>query len=340
VPLYHFQLGDPVTLPIGGSNSPVSALFGCTADGSVFLQVATLPGDGSTNADLALYQVRSPTDVVRFDPRQALSYSAISPITRYFPGESEVIGLAEGKPVDHGVESASSSKALVEVLLTFDRKGALRSASPVDPQMRPEQIAAFDSGDLLLIGWDELRRTTALEVTDSAGIPKRQIHLADNDPAEKSNVAESLITLRVYPYGKNLLLMPQDTRRPILEINEFGVVHTYRLHIPKGYERGLPVSLDRRQWNFRMLAEQSGTESAPESQTPSTSPASSIGLGALQTKQGAILSFDPDDGNVLRQVVLPANGFQPACETNGEFTFLGARAGDGKLQLARGVIVP
>jgi hypothetical protein len=157
VPQYHFKLADPVTLPIGTAGSPVSAIFGCTSDHSVFLQVITLPdmtGDGS-DGDIALYGVQSPTKIVRFSPKLASGYRRISPIARYFAAESKVVALAYGVGIDHGdAKLGPESNDESMVLLTFDRKGTLSSSKAVDANLRPEQIAAYESGDLLLVAWD------------------------------------------------------------------------------------------------------------------------------------------------------------------------------------------
>jgi hypothetical protein len=294
-----------------------------------------MPGVGQATGDVALYGVRGANEIVQFNSHLATGYRLISPIARYFASESKVVGLAYGLGIDHGdAKVGPDPNRVSNVLLTFDRKGALLSTDVLDPNLKPEQLAAFSSGDLLLVAWDKVRKMTYLSVTDAHGSTQREIHFRDNDPADDGNGSSPLATLTIYPYGEHLLLVPQDTRRPIVEVNEHGVLNSYTMKIPAGYTRGLALSFGRRSWKFRMLKEDNGSQPVQAAQTDGNS---KIGLASLQSIQGIVLEFNPDDGNVIREIDLPQTGFQPACENNGEVTFVSARAGDGKLQIAKGV---
>lgn len=338
IPQYSFQLSSPETLPIGAPGSILSAVFGCASDNSVFVQVVTLPAPGSSEkGDIALYAVRSATDIVQFRSALAPGYRLISPIVRYFAADSEVVALAYGIGIDSGdVGGSPDPKHLVSVLLKFDRKGALLSATSLEPDLHPEQVAAYSSGEVLLVAWDQLRKRTRLVVLDSQGTVMRDFDIVDNDPGVKDSAAP-VLGIEIYPYGQDLLLIPDDTRRPILEVNEAGVVNTYTLHIPKEYERRLPISFSPRSWKFRMIPEQTAQQPVSTSGGEgSGSLDQQGGLAALQSARGAVLEFDPSDGNVMRQFNLPASGLQPVCENNGTFVFLGAR--NGKLEIAKGVV--
>jgi hypothetical protein len=81
----------------------------------------------------------------------------------------------------------------------------------------------------------------------------------------------------------------------------------------------------------------------PVNQSPANTglykPTNALGLEALQNSPGAVLEFDPTSGDVLRQVNLPRSGLQPACENNGDFLFIDARASDGKLEIAKAEMI-
>lgn len=345
VPQASFRLSDPETLPIGASGKPVTGIFHCTSDGSIFLQVLTLLDDPRAPGDVALYAVRDATDIVRFDPKSAPGFRKISPISRYFAAESEVVGLAFGIRIDQGdVQAGTDSKHPSPVLLKFDRKGTLQWTKDLDRKLGVDQIGVFASGDLLLVAWDKSRQKTHLLVTNDAGSILREIELADNDPADHKMEFSPLATLEIRPYGKNLLLIPEDMDRPILEVNEFGVVKAHNLHAPKGYDESIPMTFSPRTWKFRMIEDpkpnqpNGSVQGEPEAKqvTGESHASSGIGLDSLQSAKVVILDFDPDSGDVVRQYGLPTTGIHPACENNGEYTFVSSRAGDGKLQLVRG----
>jgi hypothetical protein len=334
VPTYSLRISDPATLPIGVAGSPVSAIFGCADDGTVFLQVFTLPNDASPG-DVALYGVKGPDQIVRFTFNESSDYRAVSPIVRYFAADSGLLAMAYALP-NTETDATDDSKQRVAVMLMFDRKGALKSSFTLPMREHPEQVAVFSSGDLLLAGYDQSRKRTFLRVADPKGSLLKEISLSDGDPGDEGERAGPLTDLVIYGYGKDLLLIPQDTHRPILEVNESGVVNTYKLQVPKGYERGLVVSIKPGSWKFRMLAEASETPAPP---TAGQGGQQAMGLESLQNRNGAILEFDPGDGKVLRRIELPSSGMQPACETGGDYIFLSAQSGNGKLQIAHGSIV-
>ena len=297
------------------------------------ITVPALPHTASSHGDVILYAVKSPTDIVRYDPNLASGYKFISPIMRYFAADSEVVGLVYGLTISNADTVAKlDSRSMSTLLLTFDRKGALQSSAVLDSTLHIEQIAAYESGDLLLVAWDDLRKKTVLSVTDKTGSQIREFHPQENDPGDAESELP-LISLKIHSYGKNLLLISDDPSRPILEVSESGVVNTHTLHVPKGYVRGLPISISRRSWKFFMIPDATGDKPASLPDQQSKPPVR--GADSLLTAPGVMLEFNPEDGSVLRQIELPSSGFQPACENDGDYIFLSAHAGDGKLQLVK-----
>lgn len=335
IPQYSFHLSDNQILPIGEPGATVSGIFGCGDDGSLYLQVIhpPIPGSGEIG-DIALYAVRGTTDVVRFRSELAQGYRRISPITRYFAGDSKVVALAYGIGVSHGdMDTAPDPQHILSVLMVFDRKdGSLLWSRALDPDLHPEQLGMFPSGQILLVTWNSSLRQSRLLVLNSQGSEEREIPLQYDDPAAASS-SLPLTELEVRPYGENLMLVPEDTSGTLLEVSETGVVNTYRLKIPAEYSSGLPIYLSPRGFLFRMIVEPAEHPDAGRS-GPDNSAAPKMGLGALQSTPGPVMQFDPTDGRVVRQYNFAALGFQPACvKDNGDFLFLGTRASDGRLEL-------
>ncbi len=345
IPPSYFKLEDPVTLSIGASGAWVRDTFYCTSD-AVFLQMTTKPSDsrGANGPwDIALYGVHSPTEIVRFNSRRASGYREISPIGSYFAAESELVALAFGSPTETKQPGAEERKrgdpTVRTVLLTFDRKGWLTSSLTLDAALMPKQVAAFASGDLLFVNWDKLRQKTYLLVTGSDGDPIREINLQDHEPGNASVGEFSLWAVRLRAYGKNLLLIPEDPHRPILEVCETGVVRSYTLNVPKEYERWQPISFSRSSWKFRMISSQESAAPMAAAKDTNEAPRPHRGLEAMPYEKAVVMEFDPEDGTAVRQIELPESGSQPVCENNGEFLFLGIHPGDGKLTLGNGVVI-
>lgn len=323
---------DPVTLPISSFGSVVSGIFECTSDHSVFVQVLPVaPTSGHVmnyaDTDFALYGIRSPADIVRFVPGLASGYSRISPIARYFASDSRVVAMVYGVPMSHGDTGVLSDPHRVDsLLLTFDRDGSLLDSRALDPALDAEQVGLFPTGEVLLVAWDEAHRQTHLAVLGHEGRLDHDIPITSNDPAVPDS-STALLDLQIRPYGQNLLLIPSDTRRTILEVSDGGVVNEYTLRVPAGFQRGLPISLSPSGWFFRMIPAQKNVQGK-------ASDSHAAGLAAEMSLPGVILEFDPSSGEAVRQFSVSTPGFEPACETDGEFVFLTARPGDGKLQLA------
>ncbi|HEY1499594.1 MAG TPA: hypothetical protein VGF88_08465 [Acidobacteriaceae bacterium] len=330
---------DPVTLPINAAGSVVSGIFRCTSDHSVFVQVLpsappSAPLHNFTSTDFALYGIRSPTDIVRFEPALVSGYARLSPIARYFATDSRVLAMAYGVPTNHGDTGVSSSENRVDrLLLNFDRKGSLLNSMTLDPSLETQQIASFPDGEVLLVTWDEIHKQTHLTVLGHEGRVDHDIPITSSDPARVVlDSFNELLDLQIRPYGQNLLLIPADVRQPILEVSDGGVVNQYSLRVPAEFKRGMPISLSPAGWFFRMIPEQK----AVQSDAPTDSQAT--GLASAMSIPGVILEFDPSSGEAVRQFNVSTPGMEPACVSDGEFVFLTARASDSRLQLATALI--
>ena len=328
IPKFEMAPRDPVALSLGSQGDFPTGIYKCSGDHSVFVTMITTSTSRQIATGFSLYAVRGPTDVVAYRSSVATGFRTMGPVYRYFAGESKVVALAWGLPLDSGDTGAPPDpKQSVPVLLTFDHKGALLSSKVLDRSLHPEQIGLFPSGEILLLRWDRGRKLTVLEVLNDQGSEEREIPMTANDPADSSAPGgTALVTVEIYAWGNHLLLVPDSSSQAILEVSESGVVNTWTLHIPKGYERGVPVAFDSHRWMFRMDPE--GKQGDTEAEMPFAERAR-IG----EAKPTVVMEFDPSTGNPVRQFAFPA-GLQPACEVDGEFLFLGANPDDGKLQFA------
>lgn len=326
-----FRLGEPEALPVGDHGSFVSGNIACGDDGTIYVQVIHPPIPGaSPYGSIMLYAIRGATDVVQFHPEQAPGYRQISPIARYFATDSKVAALAYGVGIDHGDVETIPSKRAASVLLVFDRRGALLWSKALDPDLHPEQIGLFSSGELLLVAGEESQERMHLLVLSSEGNVERELPVENSGPGQKFSV--TLTEIEVRPYGQNLMLVSDDMSQPILEVSPTGVVNRYSLHVPKGYNDGIPVSFKPFSWKFGAILEPPQTAASKGDAAPNASVASP---GGSQLQPVALLDFDPSTGTTRRQFNLPS-GFQPACEDqHGDFILITAGASDGKLQIAK-----
>lgn len=187
--------------------------------------------------------------------------------------------------------------------------------------MRPAQVGLFPSGKILLLARDTGREQTHLIILDQSGSIIHDIALTANDPAPAGAGGVPLVNTSVLGWNGDLVIVPDDIHRSLLEVSESGAVQAISIHIPKGYEGGVPMSFEPSGWFFTMER-----QSRPQ--------ASNVSSTAEDAQPVSILEFDPISGNAVRQFDLVTPGFQPACENGGKFSLLGARKGDGKLQLA------
>jgi hypothetical protein len=170
-----------------------------------------------------------------------------------------------------------------------------------------------------------------LVVLNDQASEEREIPLTANDPADSSLPGgTALVGVGIYRWGKDLLLVPDSSSRPILEVSETGVVKTWTLHVPKGYERGVPVAFDANRWMFHM-------DQKEKQQDVNEEKSFAYRTRLTEAKPTVVMEFDPSSGDAVRQFAFPP-GLQPACEIDGTFLFLGADIDDGKLQFATALI--
>jgi hypothetical protein len=331
IPRFEITPHDPAVLPIGSQGDFSTGIYRCSGDRSVFVTVVTTSAPQQIPTGISLYAVRSATSIIAFHPGLAAGFRTIGPVSRYFVGESRVVALAWGTPLDSaGAGTPLNPRQSVPVLLMFDHEGALLSSRVLDRSLRPEQIGLFPSGEILLLRWDPESKQTVLVVLNDQGSEEREILMTTNDPADRSQPYTALVGVEIYPWRNDLLLVPDNSSRPIVEVSDTGVVNTWTLHVPKGFEISVPVAFDPHRWLFRM-------DSDEKQEHADTDKPFAQRTRLAEAKPSVVLEFDPSTGDAVRQFAFPA-GLQPACEVDGEFLFLGANPDDGKLQFATALI--
>jgi len=250
------RYGEPKTYPVGTKQSAIVGDFKCGTDGTVFLvmldDTTALNNEinGGPHADrLHRFLVTALTpsgDVVRFAHADIPGLRNLIPEIRYFVSPSGVYTLERAEIYD----PADPDKILghAHLILIYDYEGAYKGAVRLEPGLNPINIAAFPSGDILVVSLDKLNQTTRLLVFDQAGRPVKELKLLDEDYALKLQLgdrAESQVSAgspiwthlalaRWVPFGENLLMSStMGATLPLIEINENGIVRSTTVTLPE-----------------------------------------------------------------------------------------------------------
>jgi hypothetical protein len=335
----HF--GDPVTFPLGSKQSAFLADFKCDMDGSIYLpmadyisQLASQSGPPQALPAVVITALTPSGSVVRYSPQAVAGYRNLVPLLRYFVSKSSVYVLAMADkfdPIDN--QKIIGRSRLVEV---FNHKGELTRTIILDPDLDPVNIAAFETGELLIFSLDRFNHTTRLFLLDSAGNRESELRLFDNDFANKLDLAAKTATgfyaskddgtlskllagANLIPKGENLLLAASQVNLPVLELNQHGVVRALTLALPPGtvFQSLLPSDdglLHALVGKFHSMGGPSPSETE------------------ILLSPTEIDEFYPQDGSLSRRVSVEP-GPIPVCAMRGSYIFLAPREEDGKLQM-------
>jgi hypothetical protein len=334
---------EPKTYPIGTKQSAILADFQCGSDGSVFLPIMEDPtalnnevngGPPTDRLHRILVTALTPSgDVVRYAHTDIPGLRTFVPEGRYFVSPSRVYTLESAEIYDPAAPDKRLGRA--HLILIYDYQGADKGVIRLEPGLNPINIAAFPSGDILVVSLDKLNQTTRLLIFDQAGRPVKELKLFDEDyalklqPGDKARTQDSQINsiwthlalAHWVPFGENLLMSPNRAALPLIEINENGLVRSTNVTLPdKASIGGVFESSDR---IYHVLASQ-------PNQVQGDSPGQKTSY--IPTE---IDDVNPGDGAILRRVKL-APGLWPACVRDESYTFVSPREDDGKLQIIRG----
>ncbi len=231
------------------------------------------------------------------------------------------------------------------MILIYDYKGASQGVVRLEPGLNPINIAAFSSGDILVVSLDKLNQTTRLLIFDPAGRPVKELKLFDEDYASKLGLAEqgdapdagsghkslwnALALAHWMPFGENLLMSSNQAHLPLIEINENGVVRSTNVILPDNTTIGGTFESSDR--IYHVLA--SATQVIQTQTSANASPA-----GQTFFTPTEIDDINPGDGTILKRVKF-TRGLSPACVRDESYTFVSPRGDDGRLQTIRGTVV-
>ena len=246
---------EPKTYPVGTKQSAMIADFKCGSDGTVFLQMLDdstalnneAKGTGPRIDRLHRFLVTGLTpsgNVVRFAKTDIPGLRNFVPDVRYFVSSSRVYTLESAEIYDPADPDKSLGRA--HLILIYDYEGAYKGVVRLEPGTDPINIAAFPSGDILVVSLDKWNQTTRLLIIDQAGRHVKELKLFDDDYALKlqlSDQAETSDSVREsiwthlalahwVPFGENLLMSSNRANLPLIEISENGVVRSTNVTLP------------------------------------------------------------------------------------------------------------
>ncbi len=341
---------EPKTYPIGTKHSAVIGDFKCGSDGTIFLPMindytplaseanGTGPRVGRTGRFLVTGLTPS-GNVVQFAHTDIPGLRNFVPEIRYFVSSSRVYTLESAEMYDPADPTKDLGRA--HVILIYDYKGAYQGVVRLDPGPNPVNIAAFPSGDLLVVSLDKLNQTTRLLIFDQAGRPVKELRLFDEDymlklqlgdkaekwPSPRDPAWDQLALAHWVPFGENLLMSPTLAHLPLIEINENGVVRSTNVSLPDNASiSGIFESSDK---IYHVVVSQPNQVQASKDDPPGQK----NGLFATE-----IDDIFPGDGSILKRVKF-VRGLVPACIRDDSYTFVSPRGDDGKLQTIRGTVI-
>jgi hypothetical protein len=309
-------------------------------DPTAFNKEASHTGPATDRTHRFLVTALTPSgDVVRFAHTDIPGLRNFYPDVRYFVSSSRVYTLERAAIYDPADPAKSLDR--IHLILIYDYQGAYKGVVRLKPGLNPITIAAFPSGDILVVSLDKLNQTTRLLIFDQAGRPVKELKLFDEDYALKlqlggqagtpSSVVDSIWThlalAHWIPFGDDLLMSPDRAKLPLIEIDENGVVRSTNVTLPNNASvGGVFESSDR---IYHVLATQVNQVQASANDSPGQK------TFFIPTE---IDDINPGDGAILQRVKF-ARGLMPACVGDESYTFVSPREDDGRLQTIRATVI-
>ena len=333
IPRIVLDFGKPLRLDLGVKGMAMGGNTKCGEDGSIFLQVYV----PETHSGMVLHSLAPDGKIIRFSPGKIQGYKFVGNPDGFFAGETRIAALVDALPEKASLQDKSPTR--VQLALIYNRQGEFQKAVRLPDGLEVSTLGVYGSGNLLVVGANAKDKSAHLLVVSESGGVDREMRLFDEDynlsPHAKEDQplsstllfkAGALTSMRIIPYGQNLLLFPTATKQPVIEVNEHGIVHVYSLQIPKGFVLETLLSTSGYRWKVTTLSEK------VETNTDKDSRVQSYGM-----KFGPIFEFDPADGSALRRIDRPEGPpwTTLACEHDGEYAAFTTDEKDGSLELLK-----
>jgi hypothetical protein len=233
-----------------------------TPDGAVFLQTSQSPNlQAATLWSIA--KVDDTSAVISFAPEKAPDLHDPQ-LRTYFATDSLVVELINATPDD----AMSSSKQVIVVprtgeraertvrsgarhdyIATFDRQGNCKRAAQLDVPFKPQRLAVFGSGQILLVGYDTENKTKFAFINDDGSMQRlldtdkpmegwqkmiEGMGLSNRGPAEDwAGAPPPLGLVQIVPFRDGILFVSPGLTW-ILEISPSGSFRRIPIHVPEG----------------------------------------------------------------------------------------------------------
>ena len=323
---------SPQTFATDSKSTVFQGQFQCGDDGSIFFQGFETYSDDSGMFTL---QSLSPAGrVIGFQAATAPGYGAYSSPFSTFVTNSRVYTLVTADKVDP--METSRKLGFSRFVLEYDYKGSFIKSIPIEAGPTVLAIAAFNSGDILLVAQEKYSKRVSLSLIDDSGSKRSDLNLFDKDylglikgrdgasvPDAANYLKMMLADAQYVPYGENLLVVPINTMLPILELNEGGILRSVSLDLPKGGVIGSMLPTNGRDWMVMVGKTKNDVDTYSSDKSSAT----------ITTPE--IQEFDPTDGQLIRKIEI-SKGLYTLCQRDGELLFLTTRVEDGRLQVVKG----
>ena len=152
----------------------------------------------------------------------------------FFPSQHRLVTLLEADQRDSRGDKSRESEYL---LSTSDHDGDGAELLTLNLRFKPLRVAAFDSGDFAVLGWDTANQLPLLAILRSDGVVKRFVDADDNKKVYGSQAATAgqLEGAVFVPFGEVVMLTFPGTTQPVRLLREVGQSYPLTLQIPAGY---------------------------------------------------------------------------------------------------------
>jgi hypothetical protein len=251
------------TKPVLGLPSDVTHVSGlCSSDGLTYFDTfsnASLPRD--------IYTISTTAEVKHLLRKLPAGFTHVS-AKGFYPSDHALVTLLEADKRD---DSDSQPREIESFLSTSNHDGGLSDLLALDFHFKPLKIAAFASGDFLILGWDSANELPVLAMLNEDGTIRRFIDLDEMQRPEGSATRSmDLISAAAFvPFGDDILLTFPGTTHPLRLLRATGQDRSIALSIPAGFVLHDVLGSDGR---YTLVARVEAMPSAEQTKTPAPPP--------------------------------------------------------------------